>query len=78
MIRISKKTKLTPEAIMEKAVQYFSKEVGLKLTDLSACCAYFEGAGGYVKVSLAVNDSTDVEVESRDWEYQAKEFLSRF
>jgi hypothetical protein len=78
MIRISKKTQLKPEAIMEKAVQYFSKELGMKLADLSACCAYFEGTGGHVKISFAVNDNTDVEIESREWENQAKEFLSRF
>jgi L-ribulose-5-phosphate 3-epimerase UlaE len=43
MIRISKKTKLKSEEVMEKAVQCFSKELGVKMTDLTTCCAYFEG-----------------------------------
>jgi len=75
MIRISVKTKLKPEEVMERANKYFLKELGLKLTDVNPCCAYFEGAGGHVKVSLSVNDDTEVEVESREWEHQAKEFL---
>jgi len=78
MIRISKKTGQKPEEVMEKAIQYFSKELGLKLTDLSKCCAYFEGSGGHVKVTLVTNDSTDIEIESREWEHQAKEFLGKF
>ncbi len=77
MIRISAKTKRKPEEVMEKAVQYFSSELGLKLTDRSECCAYFEGAGGHVKVSLSVDADTEVEVESREWEHQAKEFLKK-
>ncbi len=77
MIHISTKTRQKPEEVIEKAVQYFSRELGLKLTDRSICGAYFEGAGGHVKISLSVNDETEVEVESREWENQAKEFLKK-
>ena len=78
MIRIAVKTKQKPDQVIEKAVQYFEKELGLKLTDLQKCCAYFEGGGGHVKVTLVQNDSTEVEVESREWEQQAKEFVKKF
>jgi len=77
LIRISKKTKSKSEEVMEKAVKYFSKELGLKVTDRSRCCAYFEGSGGYVRITITENGESDLEVESREWEYQAKEFLKR-
>jgi len=77
LIHISKRTQHKPEEIMKEAVEYFTKKVGLKLTDLSACCAYFEGGGGHVKVSLVTNNGANIEIESREWEYQAKEFLEK-
>ncbi len=78
MIRISKRTQKKPEEILKEAVEYFTKKAGLKLTDLSACCAYFEGGGGHVRVSVVTDNGTNIEIESVEWEYQAKEFLGKF
>ncbi|NNF98601.1 MAG: hypothetical protein HKM93_04430 [Desulfobacteraceae bacterium] len=77
MIRISKSTRLKPDLVIEKASTFFGKGgVGLKETERGGCCISFEGAGGYVTVSLAEdNQSTDVDVEAREWEYDAKRFL---
>jgi hypothetical protein len=61
MIRIAKNTRLTTEEIIEKAV----------------CCISFEGAGGYVTVSVADQEGRRmVDVESREFEYQTKGFMN--
>ena len=42
------------------------------------CCISFEGAGGYVAVSIVDEDNHRmVDVETREFEYQAKRFLER-
>jgi hypothetical protein len=42
------------------------------------CNAYFEGGGGSVRVSAATSKKgSSVDIESVEWDYQAKEFLNR-
>jgi hypothetical protein len=77
MIRISKKSKLNPEQILAKASSYFGKGgEGLDETERSSCCISFSGAGGFVTVTVCEKDNErEVDVETRDFEYQAKQFL---
>ena len=78
MIRLSFETKLDREAILNKAVTYF-EEIGLKLKDRAECCFLFESPTGFVRVTLEErDDKTEVEVESREYEYFAKEFIKQF
>ena len=77
MIRISKTTRLHPETIMAKAEKFFG-EAGeqLHLKERNACCIYFEGGGGYVAITVAsTGEKRTVEVETREFEYQARRFL---
>ncbi|UCE51216.1 MAG: hypothetical protein JSV31_18365 [Desulfobacterales bacterium] len=77
MLRIAKQTRLTPDDIIDKASSYFGRKgEGLEEKDRNGCCISFEGAGGYVTVTVAdENDHRIVDVETREFEYQAKHFL---
>ena len=79
MIRIGKESILLPSDVVEKAVAFFGPSgVGLDVVDQGACCARFEGTGGYVFVqAVEVDDreGSNVSVEGREWEYQIKQFM---
>ena len=77
MLRIAKQTRLNADDIVRKASAYFG-EGGESLVEKerNPCCVSFEGAGGYVSVSIADEDKHRVvDVETREFEYQAKRFL---
>jgi hypothetical protein len=77
MLKISKQTRLKPEQVLELAANYFGKNgLGLDEKEQNPCCIYFEGAGGYISINILEEDQQrGVEVESREWDYQAKRFL---
>lgn len=81
MIVVSFETKMAQEEILDKAVEYFRDKIGLKITERGSCCLYFVDKNqiGYVNVTLAKKmNGFKVEVESREYEYQTKEFMSTF
>ena len=47
------------------------------MTERAECCAHFLGAGGHVRVTTSEQpDGTiEVEVESQEWDYDARKFL---
>lgn len=79
MIRMGKESKLAPSEVVKKAVGFFGPSgAGLNVVDQGACCARFEGAGGYVSVQTADIDDqggSNVTVEGREWEYQIRQFM---
>jgi len=80
MIKIAKQTKLAPEKIINQASTFFSKGgEGLEEDERNTCppCRItFEGGGGYVSISIYDDEKNRmVEVETREFEYQAKQFL---
>jgi len=79
MIRIAKNTRLKPEDVIERASKYFGHGgQGLTETQRGSCCISFEGTGGYVAVSVTEeNNNRTVDVESREFEYQARQFLDK-
>ena len=77
MIRMAKQTRLKPEEIIARAVEFFGeKGEQLEERDRNQCCVYFEGGGGYVAISI-VDESKKrtLDVETREFEYQVKRFL---
>ena len=72
-------TKLNPEEAVKQAVEFFGPDgLGLKHTQDTPECAYFEGTGGSVNVSACVDEKqTLVELESREWDSQVKEFIGK-
>jgi hypothetical protein len=79
MIHLAKQTRLDPAAIIARASKFFGKG-GEELTEIerNPCCIFFEGVGGHVAVSV-VDEAKyrTVDVESREFEYQAKNFLEK-
>lgn len=77
MLKIGKQTALSAEKIIARAARFFGKggeELGE--TSRNPCCIFFEGAGGYVSISIVdAKSHRMVDVETREFEYQAKKFL---
>ncbi len=81
MIVVSFETKKDQKEVLEKTVQYFRDKVGLKVTEQGSCCVYFgdENQIGYIKVTFTKEgNKLKVDIESREYEYQAKEFVRTF
>lgn len=79
MLKISKETKLQPEQVLDKATAYFGPEgENLQTKERDACCVTFAGGGGYITVSVSDEEgSRSVDVETREFEYQARQFLQK-
>ena len=77
MIKIAKQTRLTPEQVIDRASKFFGKNgEGLEEKERNPCCISFEGGGGYVSISINEEEKNrTVDVETREFEYQAKQFL---
>ena len=77
MIRITRQTRLKPADIIRCAFDFVGEggEV-LEEKERNSCCISFEGAGGYVAVSVVDEDKYRIaDVETREFEYQVKRFL---
>jgi hypothetical protein len=79
MLRLSAITKLSPEEAVKRAVQFFGPEgYGLEIKEESETGASFEGGGGGVSVSASTEDGkTTVELASREWDYQIRQFVKK-
>lgn len=79
MLKLNVRTKRKPDEVVKKALEFFgSGGYGLKVTEQSDTCAYFEGGGGGVAVITGTDDKgTSVDLETREWEYQVKEFARK-
>ena len=77
MIRIAKTSRLTTGEIIHRACTFFGEGgEGLKQTSRHDCCVSFAGGAAHVTVSVAgENTHRTVEVESQEFEYQARRFL---
>lgn len=51
----------------------------MKVTEQNQACAYFRGIGeSYLNVTTCAEEKgTSVEVESREWDKEAKEFMAK-
>jgi hypothetical protein len=76
MARYGVKTNKSPEEIIQQAIDFFGKDgVGLEVTDRSSCCASFQGGGGHVSVTVSQGEKTEVELVTREWDYDVKQFM---
>jgi hypothetical protein len=77
LLRIEVQTKLSPEKAVARAIKFFGPGgYGLKVRESSEDGAAFEGGGGGVVVNISLDaKGSKVEVESHEWDYQAKEFI---
>jgi hypothetical protein len=76
MPRYMVNSKLSSKDAIEKAVDFFGeKGLGLEITDRSDCCVNFIGGGGHVDIVTCEGDQTEIELDTREWETQVKEFM---
>ena len=79
MINLEGSTKLSTDEVMTRLRKYFGPGgQGLKVTEDNPFCIHFEGGGGSVNATVCTEGGkTKVNLVAQEWEYQAKEFLSR-
>lgn len=78
MGRYGKKTRLKPPEVIERALSFFGEGgVGLEIVERSEEMVCFEGGGGRVTIIACLNDETDVDMETREWDYQVKRFMGK-
>lgn len=79
MLKMATKTRLSPEDAIKRAVEFFGPNgYGLKIMEQSPECAYFEGGGGEVKVSVCAEEKgSSLELVSLEWDYQVEEFVRK-
>ncbi len=77
MIKMSAETKLKPEEVVRRAVNFFGPGgYGLEVKEQTSDYVCLEGGGGVVEVTASAEaKGTSVELVSREWDYQVKEFL---
>jgi len=77
MIRMSVKTKLNPEEVVKRALNFFGPGgYGMEVKNEATGYVCLEGGGGLVEViASAEAKGASVELVSREWDYQLKEFL---
>ena len=77
MARYGVKTKLSSEKVIEKAIACFGEGgLGLDVVEQNPCCAYFEGGGGHVSITVSGGErQTTVELETREWDYDVRRFM---
>jgi hypothetical protein len=79
MLKLNVRTKRNPDEVVKKALEFFgSGGYALKVTEQSDTCVSFEGGGGGITVTACTDDKgTSVDLETREWEYQVKEFARK-
>ena len=77
MLRFSRNTRLTRDKIMAKAEKFFGLEgEWLVEKDRSPCCVSFVGGGGYLVITIIEEQKMRVvDVETKEFDFQAKRFL---
>ena len=75
MLKLEVKTRLPEEQVKQRVKAFFKDGNGLNITAETFDCMTFEGGGGYVTATLCREaDETRVELETREWEEQVKQF----
>ena len=87
MARYGKESRLGPAKVMERALEFFGPGgLGLEIKEQGEGCATFEGGGGYVLVeacekgpalSGVEGKGSEVDLETREWDYQVKQFMGK-
>jgi hypothetical protein len=75
-------TKLTPQQTLHRAMAHFGPQgEGLELTSQSHQYLVFQGGGGHVAVTVQAEEppgaGTVVELETREWDYQVRQFMQQ-
>jgi hypothetical protein len=65
--------------VLDRASKFFGKDgLGLTETERNPCCIFFEGGGGHVSITLVEEKNhRSVNLETREYDFQAQEFLQK-
>jgi len=77
-MRYSVETTQAPASVLEQAKVFFGPGggLGLEVSREEECFLTFDGGGGHVTVSAAeCEGKTEVEIETREWDFQVKKFM---
>jgi len=79
VLRLECKTALSPAKVLEELKRAFGKGgLGLEVKEENPPCITFHGGGGYVTATLCEdNGKTRVDLATREWDYQVKQFASK-
>ena len=79
MLNLSAGTKLDKDEVIERAVAFFGPGgYGLEVAEQADGYAAFTGGGGGIEVTVSTEGrKTAVDLLSREWDYQVKEFLDK-
>lgn len=76
-MRYGTETNLEPSEVLDMAEEYFGEGgLGLEVTSRDDCCISLVGGGGHVTVTVTEGEKTAVDLETREWDYQVKEFMA--
>ena len=79
MINLEIQTKLSVGETVKRLKAFFGKGgLGLDIVEESGDCINFQGGGGFVNAVICeAEGKTKVELQSREWDHQVKEFASK-
>ena len=79
MLNVEIISKQSQEEVIKKAVSFFGPGgYGLTVNEQTDCLVMLEGGGGGVSVSTCLkDDKTSVNITSREWDHQVKEFIGK-
>ena len=83
MLRMGKKTSKTVKEVLAAATDYFGPGgVGLDIIPAGPQTVQFRGGGGYVQVKAETVEEdgetkTDIDIQSKEWDYDVKRFLGQ-
>lgn len=80
MLTLGKKSKMSATDVIDKAINFFGPSgLGLTVQQRSDCCVTFSSQVAFVTVEASDLESkgSDVHIETREFEFSAKEFLNK-
>jgi hypothetical protein len=77
MSRYAKESRHSPNQIIEEALELFGPEgLGLEVVQEGEGCATFLGGGGHISIRVCkAHAGSEVEMETREWDYHVQKFL---
>jgi hypothetical protein len=74
-MRYGTTTRLAPAEAITAADELFGKEYGLTVQERSQQKIRFEGGGGHVLISVASENPTSLDIETREWDRLVVSFM---